>query len=361
MPLDVKNKQIAFICPYPFNTAPGQRFRFEMYLDQLASNGYTYHLFPFLDEYTNRILFSRGRVLSKVLGVLLGFIKRFFLLFRLYKYAYIYIFREATPIGPPIFEWIIAKVLRKKIIYDYDDAIWLPFKSDTNRLTNHLKFTQKVGSICKWSYKISCGNHYLAAYAQKHNSSVVFIPTIVDTDNIHNKVKTFDHDHITVGWTGSHSTNKYLTIVLTVLKKLQLKYNISIVIISNQDPELEDLEYHYTKWNSKTEVDDLFKIDIGIMPLVDDEWAKGKCGFKAIQYQALGMPAVVSPVGVNTEVVKNGTTGYTPATLEEWYTSLEKLILDPSTCQKMGKEGRKHIVDKYSKKSTLKDFLNLFS
>lgn len=364
MPLVKKNKSILIICPYPANIAPGQRFRYEMYLDDLRDYSITYETKSFLDKETNSILFKNKFYFKKSIGVIKGFCKRILLLFKLSRYDFIFIFREATPMGPPFVEWVISKILRKNIIYDFDDAIWLPFKSETNWLSNKLKWTHKVGNICKWSHGVICGNEYLANYARRYNDNVFVIPTVVDTEKGHNRQKDFQlcqKSNITIGWTGSHSTNQYLDIVLPVLINLQKKYTVKYVFISGKKMELKGLDYEFILWTEETEVQDLLKMDIGIMPLTDDEWAKGKCGFKAIQYLSLGIPAVVTPVGVNSEIVIEEETGFLADSLTDWENSLEKLITDDKLRKKMGEKGRQHIIKNYSKQATITKFMSMFN
>ena len=360
MPLERKHRQIAFITPYPFNSAPGQRFRFEMYYDVLNERNIGFKLFPFLDKETNRILFEDGKILSKIWGVLKGFGKRALNLIELRSYDYIFIFREASPVGPPLFEWILSKLFKKKIIYDFDDAIWLHFKSEKNKITNSIKWTKKVNSICKWSYKVSCGNEYLAEHSRKFNNQTYVIPTIVDTDNKHNVLKKVKQSNLIVGWTGTHSTNKLLRLIEVPLRKLQEKYDFTFVAISNIDPKIKLVNYKFIKWKEESEISDLLKIDIGVMPLNNTKWNNGKCGFKAVQYLSLGIPAVVSPVGVNPKIVVDGVNGYLAKNEEEWYNYLEKLLLDHDLREKYGREGRSHIIRNYSKLSTKDAFVSLF-
>ena len=131
-------------------------------------------------------------------------------------------------------------------------------------------------------------------------------------------------------------------------------------MIANKNPELPINGFEFITWTQSSEVSDLQKFDIGIMPLTDDIWSKGKCGFKAIQYGASGIPALVSPVGVNTEVVKDELTGFLCNNTEDWKTRLEELILDESKRQKMGAAGRKHIEANYSVNAIRDKFLSLF-
>lgn len=361
MPSELNSKKILILCPYPRGGAPGQRFRYEMYLDELKDYNLEYVIQPFLDEATNRILFEYGMFFKKAFGVLRGYWRRFLTLFKVRKFDFVFIFREASPLGPPVFEWIITKLLRKKIIYDFDDAIFLPFKSESNSITNLFKFTRKVNSICKWSYKISCGNAYLANYAESYNSSVYILPTVVDTELTHNRLKVHEGIATNVGWTGSHSTNFLIKLVVPAIKNLQKKYNLNFIVISSLRPEFAGINSSFIKWNKESEIEDLFKIDIGIMPLTDDNWTRGKCGFKAIQYLSLGIPAVVSPVGVNSEIIKPDITGYLANNILEWEQYLEQLIQDPELRNRIGENGRIHVEGNYSKRSTLLAFVDLFS
>jgi hypothetical protein len=153
--------KILFLIPYPQGQAPSQRFRFEQYLGTLSKAGHTYDLAPFLSAATWTILYKPGRALAKAVGIAAGFGRRLGLLFRVPTYDFIFIHREAAPLGPPILEWLIAKAFRKKIIYDFDDAIWLANTSEANKLAAGLKWHHKVASICRWAYKNSSGNAYL--------------------------------------------------------------------------------------------------------------------------------------------------------------------------------------------------------
>lgn len=355
------NKKILFVCPYPLGGAPGQRFRYEMFLDKLSDAKISYTIAPFLDEMTNEVLFKDGFIFKKVLGVLKGFVLRVLLLFTVIKFDYVYIYREASPIGPPFFEWIAAKILRRRIIFDFDDAIFLSLKSEKNKIINSIKWTSKVKSICRWSHLVNCGNEYLADFAKGYNDNVTVTPTVVDTEMVHNKLKTHSGIATNIGWTGSHSTNYLLELVKPVIQKLQIKYNLSFIVISSARPEIEDLELDFVKWSLDNEIEELFKIDIGIMPLFDDAWTRGKCGFKAIQYTSLGIPAVVSPVGVNSQIIDHGINGYWASEMDEWERYLEKLIIDYSLRNEMGRNGRTKIVAQYSKEASFNHFISLFN
>jgi len=359
--LSVSKPNILFVVPYPAGQAPSQRFRFEQYFDLLTQKGYRFTIAPFLDDETWRILYKPGMAAKKAFGILAGFWRRFVLLFRLSKYDYIFLHREASPIGPPWFEWIAAKVLGKKIVYDFDDAIWIPNTSENNKIVAGVKWHHKVDSICKWAYKVSCGNSYLQAYAKKFNQNAIVNPTTIDTVNLHNRVKDQHTDKVVIGWTGTHSTMKYLEMVVPVLQKLEERYPFEFIVISNKKPDFKLRSLKFLPWKKETEIDDLLRFNIGLMPLEDDLWAKGKCAFKALQYMALGIPAVVSPVGMNTEVVTDGVNGYICNTSDEWYASLEKIMQDPNLRIELGKAARQTIESRYAVASNSENFLKLFS
>ncbi|WP_324671886.1 glycosyltransferase [Hymenobacter sp. GOD-10R] len=354
--------QLLFIVPYPPGKAPSQRFRFEQYLDFLTEAGHTWHLAPFISDATWRILYKPGHTVTKALGILTGFGRRFLLMATAAKYDYVFIHREASPIGPPIFEWILAKVLRKKIIYDFDDAIWIPNTSEANKLVAGVKWHQKVGSICRWAYKVSCGNAYLRAYAKQFNPNAIINPTTIDTVNLHNQVKDqAQPGKFVIGWTGTHSTLRYIEQVVSVLAKLEQEHDFEFRVISNQAPELPLKSLVYQPWRKDTEIADLLAFNVGLMPLEDDPWANGKCAFKALQYMALGVPALVSPVGMNTEVVKEGINGYVCATPAEWETALRTLLQDPALRQHLGQAARATVEARYSVVANRGVFLSLFN
>ena len=351
---------ILFVVPYPHGKAPSQRFRYEQYLAFLKDKNWHYTLAPFLDDNTWSILYKPGFISQKVLGIIWGFMKRIILLFSVYKFDYVFIHREATPIGPPWFEWLVSKVFRKKIIYDFDDAIWIPNTSATNKIVAGIKWHGKVASICKWAYKVSTGNAYLQEYARQFNSNVIVNPTTIDTRHHHNRLKNQATDKITVGWTGTHSTMKYLAALVPVLQDLEQKYPFELKVISNQAPELPLQSLVYQPWRKDQEIEDLLTFNVGLMPLEDDPWAKGKCAFKALQYMALGIPALVSPVGMNTEVVTDGQNGFICATPRDWYTKLERLIQDVGLRTELGAKARQKVETSYAVVANRATFLGLF-
>ena len=175
-------------------------------------------------------MYAEGKVSSKMIGVLKSFINRFFLLFSLHKADFVFIHREASHIGPPVFEWLIAKVFRKKYIYDFDDAIWLPNYSETNARFHRLKAYWKVNYCMKWAYQISAGKQFLASYARQFNPNVLIIPTTIDTENYHTGNTNYLPEKLVIGWTGTHTTMRYLDELIPIFEYLNTKYEYTIQI-----------------------------------------------------------------------------------------------------------------------------------
>lgn len=357
-------KKILFLTPYPVNRSPSQRFRLELFFPILKQHGYDIRISSFLTNENWTVFYQKGRIVPKLIALIRGTFTRLCDVPAALNYDLVFIHREALPLGPPMIEWLLTVVFRKRVIYDFDDAIWLTDRQES-WFARVLKWRHKTQQICTWAYNVSCGNAYLYDFASQFNSRVFLVPSVVDTESHHNP-NLFSAlkrpDMITVGWTGSHTTLKYLADVADVLFELRSENKfLNIVIISNQKPDTPPLStFNFIEWNSKTEIEDLICFDVGIMPLPDDPWTRGKCGFKIIQYMALGIPAVASPVGVNKNIINHGVDGFLASSKEEWKRYISQLTRDESLRKLMGRRGRLKIVDHYSVKSSTRSFLSLF-
>jgi glycosyltransferase involved in cell wall biosynthesis len=352
--------KILLLIPAPLKISPSQRFRIEQYLFLENNNGIEFYPKPFFSPKTWKVFHVKAHVFQKVYGIVLGMIKRLLLSFSLHKYDFVYVHKEASPVGPPIVEWLFARVFKKKLIYDFDDNIWTPQSSEANPGAALVKCNWKVSYICKYSHIVTVGNEFLANYARKYNNDVRIIPTVVNTSNYHNKIKNQHEGKLTIGWTGTYTNLHNLTLVEDVIHSLQQKYEVDFLIIANKDPKLTTASYRYKKWSIESEIEDLLEMNIGIMPLAGSEIEMGKCGFKAIQYMSLGIPAVVSPVGANKNIISDQQEGYWANDKEEWYHSLEKLIKDATLRSDMGLKGRNKIIAEYSVDACKNSFFNLF-
>ena len=472
--------RLLVICPYPQGKAPSQRFRFEQYLDRLEVK---YAMKSFWKDSEWPTIYQQGGVGFKITRTVLGFLRRLWLLLTVARYDRVFIHREATPIGPPWMEWTIARIWRKPIIFDFDDAIWLPNASKANeKLAGKLKFHGKTAKICSWATTCSVGNSFLAEYASQFCKDVRIIPTTIDTEHHHNpdlytrvgskwvkKESAFSEDKksderplassrwpmandldsgnlvseitdvelqngeqkstgsslteeqlesrslkpeapeqstesssteqeltansqqltavdvhndprkdsekisnssntnlVTIGWTGTHSTIKQLTPLFPLLEKIHRQHPFRFLLIADIPPdEIPDF-VEFRPWNKETEIKDLMDINIGLMPLYNTDWEKGKCGFKALQYMALGKPAVTSAVGVNIEIIENQEQGYLCESLPfnqtlKWKNALIDLIQDENKRKEIGEVGRKRIISAYSVLSHIEAYRQLLS
>lgn len=347
--MDKPLSKVLFIVPYPVRHAPSQRFRIELFEPYLKEAGIEYDIAPFMSKKTWDVLYKQGSMAQKALGILSGYLKRFYTaLFSVHKYDYIFVHREASPLGPPVFEWIISKLWRKRMIYDFDDAIWIPNTSSENKIASWFKAFWKVKYICKWSYTVIGGNDFLCNYARQYNKKVSLVPTCVDMEKMHKGTKEHKQGQVTIGWTGSHSTLHYLNDITDVLQEIEQEYNTRFIVIANKEPELPLKNLEFIPWNEQTEIQDLLKMDIGVMPLKADKWSEGKCGFKLIQYLSLGIPAVASPVGVNNKIIVEGENGFLCSNKEQWKKALIKLITDTGFRQRAGNAGQQKMLNEYS-------------
>ncbi|MFM9028327.1 MAG: glycosyltransferase family 4 protein [Bacteroidota bacterium] len=354
--------RILFLTPYPQGVAPSQRFRFEQYFEALRRDGHVVTVSPFLDLDAWKILYRPGRFFSKISGITRGYFRRFLDMIAVSKHDIVFIHREASPFGPPWMEWFIAKVSRKPLVFDFDDAIWIPNSSENNRhIAKGMRSFSKTGKIIRWSSMVFAGNSYLADYARKLNHSVEVIPTTIDTVGLHNMLA--DHLNIrpVIGWTGSHSTLPLLESLVPVLKRLRTGFDFELRVICDVPPEFKLDGLVFVPWSKENEISELLKFDIGIMPLPDNEWTRGKCGFKALQYMSLGIPAVVSPVGVNSEIVTNGVNGLHCTSDQEWYDGLAGLLRDKNRILQLSIACRSTVEKGYSVNSQKDRYLSLFN
>ena len=352
--------RILFLTPYPRSAAPSQRFRFEQYYGALEARGITFHSEAFWTDGAWKILYAKGKFAAKIFWLLYGWLNRLLLVLRLHKYDYVFIHRETDPLGLPLFPWIYAKLAGKKIIFDYDDAIWIPNASESNRMFMRFKNWNNTRYLCKLAYKVSAGNEFLCDFARVVNPNAVYNPTTIDTEHLHNRLKDQHTRTFTIGWTGTHSTIKYLEDILPVLEELAQTLDFTLAVICDKKPAFDYPFVRFIPWNKPTEIDDLLQFNIGLMPLTEDKWSNGKCGFKALQYMALGIPALVSPVGVNTRIVDHGVNGFICANDTDWKKYITDIYNNRELLYTLSANTRKKIEDEYSVKSNTENFVSLF-
>jgi glycosyltransferase involved in cell wall biosynthesis len=354
-------KKILILCPAPHGAMPSQRFRFEQYIPALEAHGFEVTQESFLDAETQAILHKPGHTKEKVRGVLFGFVRRVRMLARAPGYDYVFIHLEAAPIGPPVIEAALL-ALRRRLVYDIDDAIFLARTSKENRLISRFRWRSKVGWLARRSHKVTAVNPYLVEWAKQFNDEVFLIPTTIDP-NYHRPAAVRLHKpRPMLGWTGSRSTMYFLDLIRPALGELAKTRDFTLRVVCDRDPGFPDLpHYEFVRWRQATEIEDLQPMDVGLMPVSDEEFSKGKVGFKAIQYSAMEIPPVVSGVGSGPEVVEHGKTGLVlPNTTEAWVQGLGGLLDDAELRQAMGRAARDKILKRYSVPAQTESYLGLF-
>lgn len=352
--------RILFIGPHRPGRNPSQRFRMEQFFPFLADYGVAYDYSWYLSESDDAVLYKPGRWLRK--GLIAG--KAFFIRLRdvleCGRYDAVFIQREAYLLGTALFErWFRRQGVR--VIFDFDDAIWLGDTSEANLRFRWLKRPEKVNDILRIADAVIAGNEFLATYARRYNENTICIPTAVDTRRLQPRKPHVSEQPLCIGWTGSQTTLPHFQMIFPVLKKIKDEFGDSVRLMAISDVILSDapMPLEWKVWNAVEEPELTAQIDIGVMPLPDDDWARGKCGLKALQYMAVGAPAVVSPVGANRHIVRDGVTGYWAADASEWYEHLTRLITNPGLRCELGRQARQHVERHYSLQAVMPAWINV--
>jgi len=353
-------KKVLFIGMHRPNRSPSQRYRFEQYFSYLEENGIQCDLSYLISEKDDQVLYQGGHYLPKFRILIKSILKRRKDLLAAKNYDFIFIQREAFMTGSTYFERKLAK-LKAPLIFDYDDAIWFEDKGSHLGILSKLKRPAKTADIIGMADIVVAGNAYLAEYGSKYNANVQVIPTTIDTKWYQPRKKGED-SQVVIGWSGSFSTIKHFEQIVPVLLKLKEKYQgkINFKVIGDATYTHKELGIQGVKWQAETEVESLQEFDIGIMPLPDEEWTRGKCGAKGLQYMGLAIPTVMSPVGVNTEIITDGVNGFLADTDEDWFRKLEKLVEFPEFRSEIGAAGRETVVARYSVEANKEKYLGLF-
>ncbi len=337
---------ILAIVPSTYDTSPGQRFRIEEWEPLLRERGVEITYAPFESEQLHQLLYQTGSIGRKLAHVTRQFARRFSVINSARQYDAVYVFREGALLGPPLFEWLIKRK-RVPMVFDFDDAIFVSYRSPSNGYLSYLKFAAKTNTICRLASHVMVGNPYLADYARQFNPRVTMIPTTIDTEKYTVQPKEAVEAPL-IGWTGSFSTVQHLDTLGRALQKLAQRERFRLRVIGTPEYRLEGVDVEAMRWRAKTEVDDLRAVDIGVMPLPNDAWSKGKCGLKALQFMALGIPTVCSPVGVNTEIIQDGENGLIADTEDEWVEKLSQLLRSVELRRRLGLAGRATVERTYS-------------
>lgn len=333
--------------PYAPGTTPSQRFRIEQWLPHLLAEGINVRFVPFADESLMERLRQPGKVFSKISGLFKAFTRSAVNTIVSPWYDVILIHRAICIAGPAVLERFLY-LTRVPVIYDFDDAIWLLHTSAANQRFGWLKCPAKTSVICRLSARVVVGNRYLQDYAKLYNRRVTVIPSSVDTDLFCPQYRSNRKDHIVIGWTGSSTSQTHLELFVPMLRKVCSIPGVQLRVHSDREPILPGVRFIWRPWSASTEKEEISSFDIGIMPMPNDPWSRGKCAMKALLYMAMGIPTVCSPVGTNCEVIRHGENGLLAKTPDEWITSLTNLAKNADFRSRIGNAGRRTVEEHYS-------------
>jgi len=344
--------RILGLSSYPTDAA-ATRFRMTQYVEPLRQHGIELTIEPFLTSEQFRQLYAKGASAGKVLGILASLIRRLKGLRQSRRYDVLFVQREAMFFGPGIFEWLYRVIGGLPMVLDLDDATYISYVSPTyGRIGSALKFVHKTDKLIGASTLVTCGNRIIAEYAEALGARTKIIPTIVDTDQFKPKLKRSAKP--VIGWIGTHSTFRVLEDFFPVIEHLAGKHQFVLKIIGSGKAEIKipGVDLVNGPWTLEHEVSDFQSLDIGLYPIkvtssMPADWILAKSGFKAIQYLAVGIPFVMSPVGICAEIGEPGVTHFNATNHDEWFAALEKLLMNPILRLRMGAAGREHCLREY--------------
>jgi glycosyltransferase involved in cell wall biosynthesis len=330
-----------------------------LYLDELRDAGITADVCPFLDDEYILNLYA-GRATSLPL-ILRSYAARLMALLQRHGYDLLWIEKEALPWIPAWAELVLLRMVGTKIVVDYDDAVFHTYDQHRNRFVRKL-LGFKIDRIMSIADLVIVGNSYLGLRAKAAGArAVVELPTVVDLRSYPDPVlaRADDEGPFTLGWIGSPLTNAYLEPLRPALVELAARQSFRIVLVGASPTALAGLPVERVAWSLETEAAQLARFDVGLMPLPDLPWERGKCGYKLIQYMASSLPVVASPVGANRDIVVPGETGFLAETWADWGAALDRLAQDPALRQRMGAAGRRRVEQRYALQTRAPELIDL--
>ena len=349
---------ILFLTAYPEDDA-SCRYRIYQFVPYLEQSGYRCTVAPFATKRLFKLLKARGGLGTKGLEVLRCSANRFAILRDIDAYNIVVIHREAFPFLAPAIEHLVLRRAKRskkhtQVVFSFDDAIYAGHE-DVSGLSHPLLYRWKHGrgydEVVRGCDHVIAGNRILAEYAGRFNTSVTVMPTVVDCSKYQpRQIDETQSRPITIGWMGSPTTAPYLQIVESALLHIASKHpgKVRFRFVGCPEYKLGLQNFTSVPFHLQTEIAELQQFDIGLMPLTDAAWSRGKCAFKAIQYMASGIAVVASPVGVTPDLIDNNVNGFLAASPEEWFRTLDELIANASLRERVAREGRRTIERGYS-------------
>jgi glycosyltransferase involved in cell wall biosynthesis len=332
------------------------RLRMLQYVPALSAHDIQVDAAPLLDDGYVADLYAGNISTWKVLR---AYARRVRTLMELARYDVVWLEKELFPWVPA---WLETCLLPRNavVVADYDDAVFHRYDQHRSGLVRWV-LGSKIDRVMRRADAVTAGNEYLAGRARGAGArSVLDLPTIVDLDRYPVPLARAETAEVVIGWVGSPATAHYLHPLTEALAGIASRRAIRCVAIGARPDQLQGTPFEAWPWSESSEVGMLHRFDIGIMPLPDAPWERGKCGFKLIQYMACGLPVVASPVGVNVDLVQAGNNGELATTGAEWEQSLERLVSDPDLRHRMGAAGRQRVEERYSIQAQVGRLIGLF-
>jgi len=322
---------------------PSSRVRFYQYLPYLKGNGIDVTVVPLLGNDYLRTLYAGRR--NNLKNIFKAYLERIGYLMKQYRFDLLWIEYEVFPWLPAFVEKLFS-CMDVPYVVDYDDALFHRYDKHPRGIVRWL-LGKKIDMVMRRAALVVVGNKYLAERARRAGSrKVEYLPTVVDLRRYHTAPRSRDKT-FTVGWIGSPLTAKYLHFIRPALAEVCNDTDTRLVLVGSGDIELAETNAEIRVWSEETEVADIQSFDVGIMPLPDDPWTRGKCGYKVIQYMACGKPVIVSPVGVNHQMVEHGVNGFLAGNRTEWVSAIKTFKGSQELRERMGKAGRRKVEDEY--------------
>lgn len=350
--MTMQSPRMLVICPFPEGCAAQQRLKYEQYFADWRAAGWEITVSSFVDRRAWDVLYQRGHLLAKTIGVTKGYLRRIRDLFRIGRHDLVYVCMWATPLGTSFFERLV-RWRAKALVYDIEDNVLNgpgEAQSHPNPLARLLKGQGKYVYLIRMADHVITSSPFLndRCLALNEKRACTYITSSIDTDRFLPATLYSNDSPVVIGWTGTFSSKVYLDLLRGVFQRLAQKVPFKLRVIGNFDYELPGIDLEVLRWSVEAEVVQLQRLDIGVYPLPIDDWVLGKSGLKAIQYMAFALPCVATEVGTTPMLIRDGENGLLVRSEAEWEEALERLIRDPALRRRLGEAARTDAVAKYS-------------
>jgi glycosyltransferase involved in cell wall biosynthesis len=334
------------LLPYPKGRVPGQRYRFEQWQPYLEAAGVQCDVRELLSAeelavlHYSRSLWAKTAAVARSIGRALAAVPDSS------GYDIVWIYRTLLLGGPGWIEALIA-LRRTAIVYEFDDAIWLTKTFDANQALAALKFSGKTAALCRLATAVIVGNETLAEYAHRFNDDVTVVPSTVDVDRYTPATGKTGDGRLVLGFSGSPTTIEYLAFIGTAIQRAAREVPLELRVMGAPF-ELRGVDVTLTTWSPAVERDELQRYDVGLMPLTDDAWTRGKGAMKALLYMSVGVPVVASPVGITSDIITDGVNGRLCRSEDDWVHAILTLARDAALRRRLGAAGRQTVMERFS-------------